>query len=38
MKRPRIILADENTMMLDALKNLIEPEFEVRIERYERHF
>jgi len=29
MKRPRIILADDHTLMLDALKNLIEPEFEV---------
>lgn len=29
MKRPRIILADDHTLLLDALKNLIEPEFEV---------
>ena len=29
MKRPRVILADDHTLMLDALKNLIEPEFEV---------
>jgi DNA-binding NarL/FixJ family response regulator len=29
MKRPRVILADDHTMVLDALKNLIEPEFEV---------
>lgn len=29
MKRPRVILADDHTMILDALKNLLEPEFEV---------
>jgi Response regulator containing a CheY-like receiver domain and an HTH DNA-binding domain len=29
MNRPRIILADDHTLMLEALKNLIEPEFEV---------
>ena len=29
MKRPRVILADDHTLMLDALKGLIEPEFEV---------
>jgi DNA-binding NarL/FixJ family response regulator len=29
MKRPRVILADDHTLMLDALKNLLEPEFEV---------
>jgi DNA-binding NarL/FixJ family response regulator len=29
MKRPRIILADDHTLLLEALKNLIEPEFEV---------
>jgi len=29
MKRPRIILADDHTLVLEALKNLIEPEFEV---------
>ena len=29
MKRPRIILADDHTLMLEALKNLIEPEFDV---------
>ena len=29
MKRPRIILADDHTLVLDALKNLLEPEFEV---------
>jgi DNA-binding NarL/FixJ family response regulator len=29
MKRPRIILADDHVLLLDALKNLIEPEFEV---------
>ncbi|HTG92850.1 MAG TPA: response regulator transcription factor, partial [Pyrinomonadaceae bacterium] len=29
MQRPRIILADDHTLLLDALKNLMEPEFEV---------
>src|SRR5215831_170434 len=29
MKRPRVILADDHILMLDALKGLIEPEFEV---------
>ena len=29
MKRPRVVLADDHTMILDALKNLLEPEFEV---------
>src|SRR5262245_3181887 len=29
MQRPRIVLADDHTLLLDALKNLIEPEFEV---------
>jgi DNA-binding NarL/FixJ family response regulator len=29
MKRPRVILADDHTIILDALKNLLEPEFEV---------
>ncbi|HEY6802691.1 MAG TPA: response regulator transcription factor [Pyrinomonadaceae bacterium] len=29
MSRPRIILADDHTLVLDALKNLIEPEFDV---------
>src|SRR5215210_6029789 len=29
MKRPRVILADDHTLMLEALKNLLEPEFEV---------
>lgn len=29
MKRPRIILSDDHTMILEALKNLLEPEFEV---------
>lgn len=29
MKRPRVILADDHTLILDALKNLLEPEFEV---------
>jgi DNA-binding NarL/FixJ family response regulator len=29
MKRPRVILADDHTLILDALKKLIEPEFEV---------
>jgi len=29
MKRPRVILADDHLLVLDALKNLLEPEFEV---------
>ena len=29
MKRPRIILADDHALILDALKNLLEPEFDV---------
>jgi DNA-binding NarL/FixJ family response regulator len=29
MKKPRIILADDHTILLDALKNMIQPEFEV---------
>lgn len=29
MKRPRVILADDHTMILEALKSLLEPEFEV---------
>jgi DNA-binding NarL/FixJ family response regulator len=29
MKRPRVILADDHLLLLDALKNLLEPEFEV---------
>jgi len=29
MKRPKIILADDHTILLDALKKLVEPEFEV---------
>ena len=29
MKRPRVILADDHTLILYALKNLLEPEFEV---------
>jgi len=29
MKKPRIILADDHTILLDALKGLVEPEFEV---------
>src|ERR1700754_3479267 len=29
MKRARIILADDHTMMVEAFKNLLEPEFEV---------
>jgi DNA-binding NarL/FixJ family response regulator len=29
MKPPRVILADDHKLILDALKNLIEPEFEV---------
>jgi DNA-binding NarL/FixJ family response regulator len=29
MKRTRIILADDHTLLLDTIKNLLEPEFEV---------
>jgi DNA-binding NarL/FixJ family response regulator len=29
MKPPRVILADDHKLILDALKNLVEPEFEV---------
>lgn len=29
MKRPRVILADDHVLVLDALKNLLEPEFEI---------
>src|SRR5678816_745077 len=29
MKRPRVILADDHTLITDAPKNLIEPEIEV---------
>src|SRR5262245_11931224 len=29
MKKPRLILADDHTILLDALKSLVEPEFEV---------
>lgn len=29
MKRPRIIVADDHTLVSDAIKNLLEPEFEV---------
>lgn len=29
MKRTRVVLADDHTLLLEALKNLIEPEFEV---------
>ena len=29
MKRSRIILADDHTLLLDTIKNLLEPEFEV---------
>src|SRR3954453_10080232 len=29
MKRPRVILADDHTMIREALKGLLEPEFEV---------
>jgi DNA-binding NarL/FixJ family response regulator len=29
MKRPRIVLADDHTLILDSLKNLLEPEFDV---------
>jgi len=29
MKRTRVVLADDHTLLIEALKNLIEPEFEV---------
>jgi len=29
MKRPQIILADDHTLLIDAIKNLLEPEFNV---------
>ncbi len=29
MKRTRVVLADDHTLLIDALKNLLEPEFEV---------
>src|ERR1044072_1490519 len=29
MKRARVILADDHTLILDALKNLLQPEFDV---------
>ncbi len=29
MKRPRILLADDHNMVIEAIKNLLEPEFEV---------
>jgi len=29
MKRPRVVLADDHTLILDALKNLLQPEFDV---------
>jgi len=29
MKRPRVVLADDHTLILDSLKNLLEPEFDV---------
>jgi len=29
MKRPKIILADDHTILLDALRNMVEPEFDV---------
>lgn len=29
MKRPRVVLADDHTLVLDALKSLLEPEFDV---------
>src|SRR6476661_9118787 len=29
MTRPRIVLADDHTLILDSLKNLLEPEFDV---------
>ena len=29
MKRPRVVLADDHPLMMDALKNLLQPDFEV---------
>ena len=29
MKRPKVILADDHPLVMDALKNLLEPEFEI---------
>jgi DNA-binding NarL/FixJ family response regulator len=29
MRRPRVILADDHPLVMDALKNLLEPEFEI---------
>jgi DNA-binding NarL/FixJ family response regulator len=29
MTRPRILIADDHTMLLDALRALLEPEFDV---------
>lgn len=29
MKRPRVVLADDHPLMMDALKNLLEPDFEI---------
>jgi DNA-binding NarL/FixJ family response regulator len=29
MKRPRVILADDHPLMMEALKNLLEPDFEI---------
>jgi DNA-binding NarL/FixJ family response regulator len=37
MKRPRVILADDHVLVLDALKNLLEPEFEVVGKFYDGH-
>jgi DNA-binding NarL/FixJ family response regulator len=37
MKRPRVILADDHVLVLDALKNLLEPEFEIVGKFYDGH-
>ena len=29
MKRPSVILADDHPLIMDAIKNLLEPEFEI---------
>jgi DNA-binding NarL/FixJ family response regulator len=29
MKRPRVVLADDHPLMMDALKNLLQPDFEI---------
>ena len=29
MKHPRVLLADDHTLLLEAFRNLLEPEFEI---------